>query len=188
MMREKEGERKEALTRHVPAWPAMWNDPLRFMRRMMADVDRMFEDFGAGSWPTHRLFGDWESPAAGQWVPAVEVFQRDKEFVVRAELPGLEKKDIKIEVTDDALTIEGTRKEEKEEKEKGFYRSERCYGSFFRRISLPEGAEGEKARAIFKNGILEVIVPTPARETQKSRTLEITETGEPPKVSAKTAA
>lgn len=166
----------------------MWSDPFRVMRHMLTDMDRIFEGLSAGPWPAHRLVGDWESPATGQWVPAVEVIERDKELVIRAELPGLDKKDIKVDVTDDALTIEGTRKEEKEEKEGGFYRSERCYGSFFRRIALPEGADGDKARAIFKNGILEVVVPTSARATRKSRTLEITETGESPRTSAKTAA
>ena len=93
------------------------------------------------------------------WVPAIEVFERDEKFVVRVDLPGLKKEEVKIEATHDELTIEGERKVEKEEKEEGLYRTERTYGRFFRRIGIPEHVKAEGAVALFKNGVLEIEMP-----------------------------
>ena len=119
-------------------------------------------------WPRVGEFG------RAVWTPEVEVFERDGQFIVRADLPGLKKEDVKVEIVEGALTVSGERKEEKEEKGEGFYRSERTYGSFFRRIPLPEGLKTEEAAANFKDGVLEVTMPAPKREPT-SRTLEIRE-------------
>jgi HSP20 family protein len=97
--------------------------------------------------------------------------------MVKADLPGLTKDNVKVELTDEALTISGERKEEKEEKEKDFYRSERSYGRFFRQIPLPEGAKTDQANATFTDGVLEVKIPVAKIESQ-SRKLEIKETTE----------
>jgi HSP20 family protein len=125
------------------------------MRRFSEEMDRAFEGFGLAR---GRLFGGGE---AGMWSPAVEVFERDNNLIVRAELPGLSKDDVKVEVTDDGLVIHGERKRESEEKGERWYRSERSYGQFYRLIPLPEGANAEQAKARFENGVLEVSMPIP---------------------------
>jgi HSP20 family protein len=131
------------------------------MRRFTDEMDRAFENWGlTRNWG----FGGGE-PAF--WSPAVEVFERDNNLVVHAELPGLSKDDVKVEMTDDGLVIQGERKREHEEKGEGFYRSERSYGQFYRLIPLPEGANADQATAQFENGILEVSVPVP--ESQRRR-------------------
>jgi HSP20 family protein len=122
-------------------------------------------------------------PAA--WTPALEMFTKNNELVVRAEIPGLKKEDVIVEVTDENLVIRGERKEEKEEKGKGFYRSERTYGSFYRTVPLPEGVKTETAKATVNNGVLEIIMPM-AKVEEKKRTLEINEPA-PEKAATKAA-
>lgn len=141
-------------------------DPLAFMRRITEELDRAFgprEDFPWMPEPYPRM-----------WAPQLEVFERNEKFVVRVDLPGLKKEDVKIEVTHDQLTIEGERKQEKEEKEEGLYRTERAYGRFFRRIEIPEHVKAENAVATFKNGVLQIEMPTIPVPEVKKRTLEIT--------------
>ena len=107
------------------------------------------------------------------WAPQVEVLEKNGQSIVRADLPGLDKNDVKVEVTDDGLTIRGERKQESEEKKEGYYRSERCYGSFYRLIPLPEGVQGDRASASFKNGVLEVTMPTPTKEMKPARQVPV---------------
>jgi HSP20 family protein len=140
-------------------------NPFAFMRRITDELDRAF-----GSGPEFPELPQFYTRA---WVPAVEIFERDNKFVVRVDLPGLKREDVKIEVTHDELTIEGERKVVKEEKEKGLYRSERTYGTFFRRIFLPDHVKAEAATAAFKEGVLEIEMPAiPVPEATK-RTVEI---------------
>lgn len=139
-----------------------FNNPFSTMRRMHEEMDRMFAD----------AFGN-RSGAAGfgggltAWSPAVEVSERDNQLMVCAELPGLKPEDVKVEVTDDALVIQGERKQEHEEKTGGRWHSERHYGQFYRTIPLPEGASADKARADFKNGELQVTVPLERSESKR---------------------
>jgi HSP20 family protein len=91
--------------------------------------------------------------------PAIDVFEKDGALHVRAEVPGIDQKDISIEVKDDGLVISGEKKEEKEVKEENYYRSERSYGKFTRRIPLPRTAQADKATAKFKDGVLEIDMP-----------------------------
>lgn len=93
------------------------------------------------------------------WAPAVEVRQRDGSIVVDADLPGIDPSGVKVEVDDDMLVIQGERKREEEKEGQGWHRSERVYGAFYRAIPLPDGAKAEQAKAEFKNGVLEVVVP-----------------------------
>jgi HSP20 family protein len=109
------------------------------------------------------------------WVPQIETFQRGDQFVVRADLPGLKKENVNIELRDDVLTIEGERREEHEEDREGFYRSERSYGGFCRVVPLPEGAIPESAKATFNDGVLEVTIQAPPREVSRTRRIEISE-------------
>lgn len=167
-----------APTSRAPFLPGLWEEnPFAFMRRFAGDMERFFEDFGSfrlspmlrrDLWPRVGEFG------RAAWVPAVEVFERDGHFTVRADLPGLKKEEVKVEIVEGALTISGERKDEREERGEGFYRTERAYGSFFRRIPLPEGVRTAEAAATFKNGVLEVKMPSPEPE-QKGRNLEIKE-------------
>jgi HSP20 family protein len=142
--------------------------PFEMMRRFSEEMDRMFEDFGLAR--GGRGFGGGQSAL---WSPAVEVFERDNNLVVRADLPGMSKDD--VEMTDDALVIQGERKSEREEEREGWYRSERSYGEFYRLIPLPEGVNADQAKARFENGVLEVTAPIPER-AQRRRSIPV-ETG-----------
>ncbi len=143
-------------------------NPFTLMRRFSEDMDRMF----SGVWDD-REFGSREFAS---WAPAVEVRERDGQLVVSADLPGLNKDDVKVEVTGEGLVIQGERKSEHEEERGGVHRSERSYGSFYRSIPLPEGANIEQAKAQFNNGVLEVSVPIPKTQ-EKTRRIPI-ETGD----------
>jgi HSP20 family protein len=99
---------------------------------------------------------------------------KNNELIVRADVPGLKKEDITIEVTEDALILKGERKHEKEEKREGFYRTERVYGSFYRTLPLPEGVKTENAKAVVHDGVLEITLPIATVEA-KTKKLEITE-------------
>lgn len=93
------------------------------------------------------------------WTPAVEVRQHDNSLVIDADLPGINPSEVKVEVENDMLVIQGERKREHEDHGEGWQRSERIYGAFYRAIPLPEGAKTDQAKAEFKNGVLEVVVP-----------------------------
>lgn len=152
-------------------------NPFQMMNRFTKNMERLFEDFNGFTFPTF-FRTDFEPFRMEfdevKWVPPLEVLHNNGQFMVRAELPGLTKEDVKVELTDDLLTISGERKEEKEEKSEGFYRTERNYGSFFRQIPLPENVKTEAATAIFRNGVLEITMP--AIEVEKPiRKLEIKE-------------
>jgi HSP20 family protein len=158
------------LTRRGSFLPSMFSlspreffsmSPFEIMRRFTDEIDRSFEEFGLSR---GMGFGGRET---AMWSPAVEVFERDNNLVVRAELPGMNKDDVKIEMTDDGLVIQGERKREHEERQEGFYRSERSYGQFYRLIPLPEDVNADQVKAQFENGVLEISVPIP--EAQRRR-------------------
>lgn len=178
----KNEEKKEALE-PVRPYPELFS-PLGLMRRFTKDMESLFEDFQGFRFPGFFNSGltEFENVA---WVPQIEVLHNDGQLMVRADLPGLTKDDVKVEMTNDMLTISGERKKEIEEKREGFYRSERSYGSFYRQIPLPEGVKTEKANAIFRNGVLEITMPAAKLETPV-RKLEIKEA--PLAKSAKAAA
>ena len=150
--------------------------PFSFMRRFSEEMDHLFEDFGFGrAWLTPML--DKAQLPQGSWSPQVEMFERDNQLVLRADLPGLTKDDVNVELANDGITIEGERKNEREEKREGYYRSERSYGKFYRRIPMPEGVKAEDARASFRDGVLEITMPATKREQRKPRRLEIRDEG-----------
>jgi len=134
----------------------LWNaGPLAIMRRMNEDMDRMLGGFGFAPWPS----GRGESWA---FSPPIEVSEDKGKLTVRAELPGLSKDDVKVEVTDEGLVISGERRMEDEQRGEGFYRSERSYGRFQRIVPLPEDVtDVQAAQAKFDNGVLEVSLPLP---------------------------
>lgn len=172
------------LARREQSFPSLLTgSPFSFMRRFSEEMDRLFEDFGFGRGLSAPSFGrdllqGFGSFGQSVWSPQVEVFEREGQLVVRADLPGLNKDDVKVEVTDDWVTITGERKQEHEEKRDGFYRSERSYGSFYRQIPLPEGVNADDANATFKDGVLEITMQAPQGQQQRSRRLEIRDASE----------
>jgi len=146
--------------------------PFTALQRFADEVDRMFGEFGMPrAWPQ----GAGSSMRqAALWAPAIDVVQKDDQLVIKADVPGLKKEDLSIEVTDEAITIQGERKSDREETRGGVYRSERSYGSFCRVVPLPQGAITEQVKASFNNGVLEIDVPVPPAST-KSRRVEISE-------------
>ena len=144
---------------------AFWGNTFPFMRRLNEEIDRAFA-FKPG-------FLGMAEPYQGGWSPEIEIFEHSNTFFVRADLPGLAKEDVKVQVLHDELTIEGERKLEKEETKEGIYRTERSYGAFYRRIPLPEYVKAEAAQATFKNGVLEVAIPTIPVPEVKRRTVDI---------------
>ncbi len=127
-------------------------NPFELMRRFTDEMDRAF----AGGREVREM-----------WAPNIEVREKDNNLVISADLPGLNKEDVKIEATDEGLVIQGERKREEEKRERGLYRSERSYGRFYRLIPLPEGAKVENAKAQFNNGVLEITVPVSEPERKR---------------------
>ncbi|MCW0221319.1 MAG: Hsp20/alpha crystallin family protein [Prosthecobacter sp.] len=122
--------------------------------------------------PSSNGNGDKEAMTVTQWAPLVDITEDEKEYTVQAELPDLKKEEVKVTVENGQLTISGERKFEKEEKGKKFHRVERSYGSFLRSFTLPEGVNGEKVMADFKDGLLKVHLPKD--ETAKPKSIEVT--------------
>src|SRR6516164_201248 len=148
---------------------AEWR-PFESLRR---EIDNLFDDFWSGSWrsPLTLRFPDVEPFRRGEiWgkAPAVDVAETEKGYEITAELPGMDESNIDVKVADGVLTIKGEKQEEKEEKKKDYYISERRYGAFERSFRLPEGIDTDKIDASFKNGVLKVVLlKTP--EAQKAQ-------------------
>lgn len=142
--------------------------PITLMRRLTEDIDRAFSGLPGSSFGSDEEF---------TWAPSVEVKQSGNNLTVRADLPGLNENDIRLEATEDGLVIEGERRREEEREESGLYRSERVYGRFYRFIPLPEGAKVDQAQANFRNGVLEINVPVPQSQ-QNRRQIPISTSGQ----------
>ena len=132
------------------------DDPFHAFQRQM---NRLFDDFFGEFGLVPRGEGSAGAGPVERFTPGVDVSETDKEVTVTAELPGLEEKDVSVEMDDAAVTIRGERREEREEKEKNWHRRELCYGSFHRVVPLPAAVDGAKAKATFKKGILKVTAP-----------------------------
>lgn len=160
--------RKPATEEIVPGVPHLFEGAFNFpmFRRLGREIDFLFDRFGL-----ERTFVE---PAETVWTPDVEMFRRDNALVIRADVPGMTKNEVTVEVTDGQLVLRGERKQEKEENKEGYYRAERTFGAFYRTLPLPEGTKIDEAKATIKDGVLEVVVPTMKRE-EKTRTLPIEE-------------
>ena len=149
-------------------------EPFDPLREMTTEIDRFFEDpfmrRWAMRWPAFRL---GPMPQAFDWSPTIEVFEREGRLITRADLPGVKKDDVKVEVTDHGLSISGERRTEKEETKEHVYRTERSYGSFHRVVPLPEGVKLDDVKASFADGVLEVSVPLPTAAAPAVRTVAI---------------
>jgi len=136
------------------------------------DMDRLFERFlGRGFGPSWLPRLRWPEEVEMPY-PDVDIFESNSDVVLKAELPGIRKEDLEVDVTDDTITISGEKKAEEKVERKDFYRHERSFGSFTRTFALPAGVESAKAKAAFKEGVLEVKVPK--KEEAKKKKIPIT--------------
>jgi HSP20 family protein len=145
--------------------PVMKPRTLNLFDQLREEMDRMFDfvtpRFGVAPWREMAF------------VPALEIEEKENKLFVKADLPGMKKEAVKVEVAPEGLTITGERKEEKEEKKEGYFRTERLYGTFERFVPLPDGAVLDKAAAEFKDGVLTVAVPLGAVPKPEVKTLPI---------------
>ena len=175
--REERGiERSSNVDRSSTALSSRQPTPFRMLERFADEMDRVFDDFGFGRLRLRQPGGGFGFLSGEEmWTPEVEIFDRNGELVIHADLPGLTKDDVKVDVTDNQVTIEGERHRQREEEREGVYRSERSYGKFYRVIPLPEGVIADQAKATFKNGVLEIAMPAPPAQAHRGRRLEISE-------------
>jgi len=158
---------EQSVTRRHESYPSRdlfsagsyWNlSPFAMMRRLSEEMDRAFANAFNLSPGTEFSRG---------WYPAIEVREQNGTLEVAAELPGMTKDDVKVECTDEGIIIEGEKRREHEETREGTRRSERSYGRFYRVVPVPQGAEVDKAKADFKNGVLHVRVPVPENKQRR---------------------
>ena len=125
---------------------------------LQREIDRLFDDFTRG-FPS---LGTFTGDGMSKMLPTMDVSETDKEIEITAELPGLEEKDVQVNLADNILTIRGEKKAEKEQKDKNYHLVERSYGSFERSLELPEGVNADAIKANIDKGVLKVVVPKPA--------------------------
>jgi HSP20 family protein len=144
--------------------------PSTLLPRWEHEIERMFDEFWRRPFPS--LIGAerwWPAPAFRMPAPTLDVYEEKDDVVVKAELPGLSKEDIEVNLTGSTLTIKGEKKKEEEVKEKDYYRRERSYGSFTRSLELPSEVKADQVSASFKNGVLEIRMP----KTEEAKKKEI---------------
>jgi HSP20 family protein len=150
--------------------------PFETLRR---EIDRLFDTFHESAWrlPFSRPVFDLELswPRGTEWAiaPAVDVVEKEKEYEITAELPGMDEKDIEVKLSNNTLTIKGEKKEEKEERQKDYYLSERRYGSFTRSFQVPDGVDTAKIEANFSKGVLTLKLPKTAEAQKAEKTIAI---------------
>ena len=162
---------KKSAPAPVGSWP-----PFESLRR---EVDRLFDVFGGVSFPVafgrpaFQLDLPWPREEVWRISPAVDFVERDNEYEVTVELPGLSEKDVEVKLSNGNLMIKGEKKEEKEEKGKDYHVSERRFGSFVRSFTAPEGVDTSNIEATFANGVLTVKLPKTAEAQKSEKKIEI---------------
>jgi HSP20 family protein len=167
--REGNGSQRGETGRSLSRWPALLAgspaSPWELMRRMSEEMNQLFESLGGSGTAPARGPGATEfGSAAPMLVPHIEVEQRGGDLVVRADLPGVAAEDITVLVDRGRLVISGERRQENREEREGFIRSEISYGTFYRVIPLPDGADETQVTAAFRDGVLEITIPLSERE------------------------
>lgn len=161
-------------TAPAPA-PATRGLPFEHLRR---EIDHLFDTFQTGEWrlPFSRLAAPelaWPRKGMLDLVPAVDVSEKPTAYEISAELPGLEEKDVEVKLANGILTLKGEKKEQKEEREKDYYISERRYGSFVRSFRVPDGVDADKIEAQFAKGVLTVTLPKTAEAKNGEKTIAV---------------
>lgn len=141
-----------------------WN-PWREMPALHNRINRMFDD------PFFSMDRLADEDTLGMWNPAVDLYEKDDHFIIKAELPGINKDDIKVDLKDRVLTLSGERSYDNEVKEENYYRRERSFGKFQRAFTLPADVDPEKIKAEFKDGVLQIEVPKPENKKAKRVTI-----------------
>ena len=144
-------------------------EPLNLLRQITNEFDRMFEE----PWGFVRL--PMTTTETANWAPKVDIVTKDNKLVTRIDLPGMKKEDVNVELAEGVLTLSGERKKEFKEEKDNYFREEREYGSFCRRVPLPKGVKPEEVKASFTNGVLEVIVPLPVAAETAAKKIAITD-------------
>lgn len=172
-----QGSKVPVTSERKTAAPARGAYPLAPLHQ---EIDRLFDEFSRGfsMFPFGRRALDWEpswraETGNGALMPSVDVAETDKAFEVTAELPGMTEDNIDVSLADGVLTLKGEKKEEKEQKEKGYYLSERRYGSFQRSFRLPEGVDENKIEANFEKGVLKITLPKTPEAVKQAKKIAI---------------
>jgi HSP20 family protein len=154
--------------------------PFALMRQGIDEADRWFSRMvghrsSSPPWASSRTGrgGASSMTADGDWSPAIEVFQRGNELIVRVDVPGMKRHEITVEAADDSLIIRGERRQEQTQEGDGLFWTERSYGTFSRVVPLPPGAIVDSAKATFNNGVLEVVMQAPPPEARRGRKIDI---------------
>jgi HSP20 family protein len=152
--------------------PTRW-DPIEMLETLQGEMGRLWgEAWPLGPWTTRRpLRRLFQTPTA--WAPRMDVYQKDGQLVVQAELPGVKKEDVQVAVEDGDLVIRGERKSESEVKEEDYYRLERSAGTFYRRLPLGGEVKAEQIKATFDDGVLQVTIPAPTPTKPAATTIPI---------------
>ena len=140
--------------------------PQKNLNNFRHEFEDLFNSYGLD-----KFFKNDEERLASTWSPAIDVLENKDNYVIEAELPGIDKKDVKIDITDDLLTIKGEKQTSKNQDSNNYYCTERVYGSFYRSFKLPNNVDGQNIKAEYKNGILKLSIPK--TEAAKPKTIEI---------------
>ena len=141
-------------------------DPFRDLNMLQDRMNRLFED-------ANRNWKSDEPASTTTWSPAVDIFETESEIVVKAEVPGMERKDITLNLENNVLTLKGERRFLKEAKEENYHRIERSYGGFSRAFSIPATVDEEKIRADYQDGVLKIVLPK--KEQLRPKQIKIAE-------------
>ena len=139
------------------------------------EMDRVVENFFSRGWmPPLRWpqLRDWETPFERKLLPRVDIIDREHELLLRAQIPGVNKDDLDVTVTDNSVTIKGSTSHEEKEEKGDYYRRECSHGSFTRTVGLPDNVDTGKVRATFKNGMLELTIPKTEKSERRSITID----------------
>jgi HSP20 family protein len=147
-------------------------DPFTQIRQ---EIDKVFDSAFKGlGFPSIGLGRELSPMAQTDWLkPTLDIGASDKEYTISVELPGVDENEIQVELGNDTLKIKGEKKQEKEEKERNYYRMERSYGSFQRTLSLPEDADQDDIKAVYKNGVMSITIPRKAASKTEAKQIEV---------------
>lgn len=169
----------ETATATEPKTPANREEVPTAFDMLRREIDRVFDDVRSGTfhWPFRRPGTDleiaWPRTEGWQIAPAMDLVEKDDAFEITAELPGLEEKNVDVNLAGNTLTIRGEKREEKEEKDKQYHLTERHYGSFQRSFRIPAGVDVDRIEASFSKGVLKVLLPKTAEAPQAEKKIDI---------------